>query len=103
MSQHILTSGWQWPTHVQQELLHLLTCLIPGNNKDRTHDQGRKSPVVHCEGQAWVEGTKALPNFAINESASASHLALVVCVLDSTPSYPVPPKDHHEWLRARAT
>lgn len=39
----------------------------------------------------WVESIKALPTTTINESASASDLALGIYVIDSSPSYTLPP------------
>jgi hypothetical protein len=51
----------------------------------------------------WMKGIKTHLNMEIKESASASHLTPGVCVLDSVPSNLLPPKDHLEWLRARAT
>lgn len=47
--------------------------------------------VTVTEG-TWAEDRKALPTIPINKSASTSHLAPRVCVVDFTPSYPLPPR-----------
>ena len=40
----------------------------------------------------WVEGIKAHPNPAINESASDFHVTPEICVLDSVPSHLLTPR-----------
>jgi hypothetical protein len=40
----------------------------------------------------WVEDIKTQPDPAINESASASHLPFGVYIVESVPSYSLPPR-----------
>lgn len=53
-------------------------------------DGTRKRGQMSWTNGTWVEGIKAPPNPAINESVSTSHPNPGVCVVGSAPSYPIP-------------
>lgn len=101
MREIILTVSPSWLMYAEQLNPHftiLRSLLDIETNNGRAHDLASQSDVASNKEQdvwtngAWVEGIKATPNSAINESASASHLTPRVCVTDSAPLYPLLPK-----------
>ena len=67
---------WTKTEHVTRAANHFVTAV---------HDK-----PLQTQG-TWEEGMKALPVAPMKESGSTSHLAPQVCIVESAPSYPLPP------------
>lgn len=87
MSQHVLTSCPQWPTHAQQAFLNLLfpePAWHPDTNKDRTCDQCSQSASADYPGQAVTDqgdiggGYKGTPQ-SYSKSLFVPQLLVLCC------------------------